>query len=309
MRVYIGSFSDDEAQELLKSLGKIGIKAELRPALYVDTSERYYIKGKMDELKEKYAGTILEEVLKKWDNYIKSARSIMEEGMKVKDFEEKFLDAVMPERKEIPSANELIEENLDKDKFEKADEKTKAELILDAIEKANKDKFGKAMEQFAKEFDLIVAIHGILELNEIRYDENDIMHGSLPENPMLKIYVDSDDAEELDLEVEFHVRIEKNVDVYANYIDALFELKKLGELTDEKPEIFDLLIMADIAGMIVDKIEGKIDLEEFIDGIKSLEKNGDKIRITMEAIDEILKSLEKAEIIKIKKGKIFMRKG
>jgi len=309
MRVYIGSFSDDEAQELLKSLGKIGIKAELRPALYVDTSERYYIKGKMDELKEKYAGTILEEVLKKWDNYIKSARSIMEEGMKVKDFEEKFLDTVMPERKEIPSANELIEENLDKDKFEKADEKTKAELILDAIEKANKDKFGKAMEQFAKEFDLIVAIHGILELNEIRYDENDKMHGSLPENPMLKIYVDSDDAEELDLEVEFHVRIEKNVDVYANYIDALFELKKLGELTDEKPEIFDLLIMADIAGMIVDKIEGKIDLEEFIDGIKSLEKNGDKIRITMEAIDEILKSLEKAEIIKIKKGKIFMRKG
>ncbi|OYT61120.1 hypothetical protein B6U81_03785 [Thermoplasmatales archaeon ex4484_30] len=308
MRVYIGSFSDDEAQELLKSLGKIGIKAELRPALYVDTSERYYIKGKMDELKEKYAGTILEEVLKKWDNYIKSARSIMEEGMKVKDFEEKFLDTVMPERKEIPSANELIEENLDKDKFEKADEKTKAELILDAIEKANKDKFGKAMEQFAKEFDLIVAIHGILELNEIRYDENDKMHGSLPENPMLKIYVDSDDAEELDLEVEFHVRIEKNVDVYANYIDALFELKKLGELTDEKPEIFDLLIMADIAGMIVDKIEGKIDLEEFIDGIKSLEKNGDKIRITMEAIDEILKSLEKAEIIKIKKGKIFMRK-
>jgi len=308
MRVYIGSFSDDEAQELLKSLGKIGIKAELRPALYVDTSERYYIKGKMDELKEKYAGTILEEVLKKWDNYIKSARSIMEEGMKVKDFEEKFLDTVMPERKEIPSANELIEENLDMDKFEKADEKTKAELILDAIEKANKDKFGKAMEQFAKEFDLIVAIHGILELNEIRYDENDKMHGSLPENPMLKIYVDSDDAEELDLEVEFHVRIEKNVDVYANYIDALFELKKLGELTDEKPEIFDLLIMADIAGMIVDKIEGKIDLEEFIDGIKSLEKNGDKIRITMEAIDEILKSLEKAEIIKIKKGKIFMRK-
>ena len=58
MRIYVGSFDDEEAEKITEDLRKAGIKTELRHALNIDMKDSYYIKGKINELKEKYAEEI-----------------------------------------------------------------------------------------------------------------------------------------------------------------------------------------------------------------------------------------------------------
>ncbi len=297
MRVYIGTFNEERADAVAEDLRKTGIRTELRHSLDVDIKSYYFLQGKLSELKEKYKEGKIAETIKEVSEHIEKAKSVLKDGIEVKEFEEKFLDLVMPERKKYEELKNLLKEKFDKK--EKFDEIVK-EIGIEKI-----DEF---FQHFLDEAQFMGYFHSLLEKNGIKY-ENEKMYGSLPADPFVKFYIDvsSREAEELGLEYEFEAFINKNVDVYANLVDVLYETKKIEKLCERKPEFADLLFMADIMASIVDKIKGKMDIDELIEEIGTIKEEEGEIHLTKEAINEILKALEKAEVIKIKKGKV-MRK-
>ncbi|RLF44580.1 MAG: hypothetical protein DRN29_08190, partial [Thermoplasmata archaeon] len=168
------------------------------------------------------------------------------------------------------------------------------------------EKFNEIVDDVLDEIYLISNLYQILKENGIRY-ENGKIYGKLEENPSIKIYIDATDeeAEKWELDYEYEAMVYKSIDIYANLIDIFYETKNLEKLAQENPLYSKLLFAADVMERILDKIEGKMDLNEFIEEIKMLKQNGNEIRITKPAINEILKALEKAEILKMKKGKII----
>ena len=105
MKLYIGSFSQEEAQKLAKELRKVRINTELKPALIVEVKKLYYFEGKISELKKKYAGTEIEEIIKNWEEYISTIKTVLKDGIDKEEFEENFLNALIPERKELNMSN------------------------------------------------------------------------------------------------------------------------------------------------------------------------------------------------------------
>ncbi|RLF47672.1 MAG: hypothetical protein DRN29_01900 [Thermoplasmata archaeon] len=302
MRVYIGTFGEGEAEVVAEDLRKAGIRTELKHSLNIEGEGSYSVQGKISELKEKYKEDRIAEEIKKMEEYMKKAREVMEDGMDKKDFEEKFLDLVMPERKEYAELRKTINERI-----KNADIVESGKIYDEIAKEIGKEKLEKYLNQFFREMEFMAYFHFLLEKNGIRYKDGK-MYGEVSEDPFIKIYihgVSDEEADKLDLRYELKALVDKRVDVYANLIDIVYETGRLEKLIKEKPEYSKLLFMADIVTMTLSKVEGKMDLNEYIDSIKILKQNGNEISLTRPAINEILKTLEKAELIKVKKGKIM----
>ena len=300
MRLYIGSYDEDKVDTVIQDLRKAGIKSELKPSLDAELQAFYFIEGKLGELKDKYKDDIISKKLKDIETKFDVARSIMKDGINVRDFEEIFLDKVLPERKKYEEIKKRLKEGSNK---EKSDDK----ISEDEFDEKELNNF---IDYFYEELELMSDFHSMLEMNGIRYDDEDKMYGKIDENPYIKMYIDVDggQAEELELKKEFETLVGKNIDVYANLIDVIYEIEKVEELCKNKPEYSKLLFMIDIVSEIIRKIEGKIDIDKLTDEIKMIEDKNIKIYLTPSAIKEILKTMEKAEIIKIKNGKVMLRK-
>jgi len=136
------------------------------------------------------------------------------------------------------------------------------------------------------------------------------LQGEISEDPYIKIEIEAspEDVEELDLKYKAIVRVEKLIDLYVNFIDFMYEIEKMEELTKKYPQLVDAMVISDIAGILIDKIEGKVDINDFIEKNKFLKEEKNEIMLTEDAIREILSSLEREEIIKVKKNKISLRK-
>ena len=307
MKLYIGSFGQEEAQELAKELRKARINTELKPALTVEIKKLYYFEGKISELKEKYAGTEIEEIIKNWEEYISTIKSVLKDGIDAEGFEENFLNALMPERKEL-NMKELLKEKLGK-KFDEAEDKEKDELFKKFIDEIGEEKFKKILEQLWLDYSIISDVKDFMKLNGFKYENK--IYGKIPDDPIIKDYVDIEDkeeAEKLGLKSNLDILIDSQVDTYADFIDAFYERKKLKNLIEEKPELSDILMIADIIEMILDKIEGKKDLDEIVGEIRNIKIKENEITLSEEAIKNILKELEREEFIKIKKGKVSLKK-
>ena len=293
MRLFIGSFAENVADRVIEDLRKGGVRAELRHSLYINSMVRYYIEGKIKELKEKYKEGEICELIKKWENYLQKVKEIYVDGMDEKEFRKKFLEVAMPESKKYDEIRELIEKDVD---IEEIEEKFGKEKL---------DEFGK---HFMEELNLVNQLHTILELNGIKYEKGK-MRGKLPDEFTLKIYLDIEDeeAKEYNAKTEMKIFVDKKIDVYANLIDTIYEIRKIERLCQEKREYTPLLLIADIIWMVKDKIENKIDLEKFKSKALHMEEGNKEIIINENALLEILKTMEKAELIKIKKGKIVLK--
>ena len=297
MRIYVGTFNEERANVVVEDLKNAGVRTELRHALDVDIKSYYFAQGKLSELRDKHKKGKIAKVLEEVSEHMEKAKSVLEDGIGIRDFEEKFLDLIMPERKKYEEIKKSLKETVERgEEFDKI------------VEEIGIDKINEFFNQIMEEADFMRYFHSVLEKNGIKY-ENEKMYGSLPADPFVKFYIDvsSREAEELGLEYEFEAFINKNVDVYANLVDVLYETKKLEKLCEKKPEFADLLFMADIMATMINKIKGKMDIDELIEEIKTIKEKEGEIHLTKEAINEILKALEKAEVIKIKKGKV-MRK-
>lgn len=308
MKVYIGSFLEEEIEEMAQALRREGIRIEIKPHLSVDIESIHYIEGKIGELKEKYNGTELEYVINKWEEYIDAIKNVFEEGIKLKEFENKLLDKLFPERKEVPDLRELIKDRMEEIK-ETEDWNKIDKIVKDALKEMDRDTTEKVFRQFEKEMETLSEIMIFLRMNGISF-EDEKLHGKISENPYIKIEIETspEDAEELDLKYKAIVRIEKLVDLYVNFMDFIYEIEKIEELTKKYPELVDAMVVSDVAGILIDKIEGKVDINDFIEENRFIKEGENEIMLTEDAIREILSSLEKEEIIKVKKDKISLRK-
>lgn len=303
MRVYMGTFDEKDVEDVLNDMRGAKIKTELRPFLNVHLEGSYFMEGRLSELKEKYGDSELKEIVAKWEEYIEKAREVMKDGIEEKEFEENFLDMVFSEEER------KIKKKIDNILGEGKDVETRMKLLNDAIKEMGEEKMNEFASQFMREFQLMNGVHEMLSLNGIKY-ENEKMYGEIPEDPMLRINVEIDEktAEKLNLEFTFDVYVDKRVSIYGNLMDIIYENKRLKELAMKMPDYMELPILSDIVNMMMEKIEGKMDVERFIEEVREMEEEGHHIRLTYAAIEEIIKTLEKMEFIKIKKGKIWLKK-
>lgn len=304
MRLYIGSFDENEAENVVSDLRKAGIKSELKPSLDTYLDVYYFVEGRLSELKDKYKRGMIAEILKEMESNLETAKSIIKDGIEIRDFEEEFLDRVMPERKKYAKMKDNIKNIFD--------EKSVEALLEEFNEKIDEKEFYNFIDHLYNEMNLITSIHSTLERNGIRY-ETEKMYGKIDENPYVKIYIDTDEsgAEEFDLQEEFETLVDKNVDVYANLMDIIYEIEKVEKLCVEKPQYSKLLFMANLVGRILKKIRGKngkMDVDQLIDEIKEMQEENGETRLTTAAINEVLKTMKKAEMIKIKNRTIALRK-
>ncbi len=290
MRLFVGSFEEDEVNEVVEDLRKAGVRSDLRHALNIDIEEKYYIEGKISELKEKYKEKKnVIEIINEVENYLEKARQMIEEGIDEKEFEEKFLNEVMPERKDFEDIRKEMRKGAIK--------------YEEIIEKFGKEKTKEYLDQFMYEIKFMSMIHSLLEKNGIEYREGK-MYGKIADDPYIKVYVEGETNE---LPHEMKIYITKNVDVYANLLDVLYEVDRVEKLAKEKNEYMPLLVVSTIVAKIMDGIKNKMDLEELINASKYFKQNGDEIFLTEDAVNEIIKTLEKGEIIRIKKGKVILK--
>ena len=94
---------------------------------------------------------------------MKKAREVMEDGMDKKDFEEKFLDLVMPERKEYAELRKTINERI-----KNADIVESGKIYDEIAKEIGKEKLEKYLNQFFREMEFIAYFHFLLEKNGIR---------------------------------------------------------------------------------------------------------------------------------------------
>jgi len=302
MRVYVGTFDEEKAEQVAEDLRKAGIKVELRHAIDLNTEGSYYIEGKLSELKKKFGDKFKE--IEEVEKHFAKAREFFHEGIKTKEFEEKFLNAVMPERKKFEEIRKFLRE---KAKGLKSVQDA-AKVFDEVAEKFGRENTEEYMLQFIDEMHYMNFFHSLLERNGIEY-KGDVMKGQIADDPFVKVYVEAKD-EEADEEVryEYRVFVRKSVDVYASMIDLLFEAKRLEEIVNNKKGRYaHLLFAADLMARFLDRIEGKRDLDAFMDEMEEIKEENGTIFVSRAAMNEILEALEKAELIKIKKGKIVRR--
>ncbi|MCD6572884.1 MAG: hypothetical protein J7K95_02165 [Thermoplasmata archaeon] len=294
MRLYIGSFDEDEVNEVVEDLRKAGVRSELRHALNIEISEKYYLEGKISELKEKYKERKrVMKVIEGIEDYFEKARQIMKDGIETKEFEENFLNLVIPERKEFEEMKKEMEKEKDLDK-----------AYSELLKKFGEEKTDEFIDEIMYEFKLTSFFHSLLEKNGIEYREGK-MYGKIAEDPYVKIYLEGDTPK--DLPHEMKVFIHKNVDLYANLLDVIYETNRIEKLAEEKKEYTPLLFAATIVAKIMDKIQNKMEAEELIQKSMHFKENGDEIILSEDAVKEIIKMLEKAEIIRVKKGKVILK--
>ncbi len=294
MRLYLGSFDEDEVNEVVEDLRKAGVRSELRHALDIEMEKKYYIEGKISELKEKYKERKeVMKIIEEMENHFEKARQIMKDGIETKEFEENFLNLIMPERKEFEEMKKEMEKEEDMDK------------VYDELSKKfGKEKTNEFLDEIMHEFKFMSFFHSLLEKNGIEYREGK-MYGEIAEDPYIKTYLEGDVPK--DLPHEMKVFIYKNVDVYANLIDVIYETERIEKLAEEKKEYTPLLFAATIVAKIMDKIQNKMEVEELIEKSTHFKENGDEIILSKDAVKEIIKMLEKAEVIRVKKGKIILK--
>jgi len=290
MRVYVGTFGEKEANEVVEDLRKSGIRSELRHSLKIDIKQKYYVEGNLNELKEKYKEGKIGKVIKNIENYFEKARELIKDGIDTKEFEEAFLNSVLPERKEFEEIRKDFKENMDEKGIE------------GLIKKYGKEKVNDFFDEEMYEIKFMPFIHSLLKENGIEYKDGK-MYGKVAENPHVKVYVDG----EISLPYETKVYISKYVDVYANLMDIIYETDRLEKIVKEKPLYLPLLFASITIAKIMNEMENKMELEQLIKKAKYFKQNGDEIYLTDEAINEIIKTLEKGEIIRVKKGKIVLK--
>jgi len=289
MRVYIGTFGENEANEIADELRKAGIRSELRHSLDATFYGTRYLEGKLKELKEKYkddekASDIIGEIEEYWN----ALQEIYRDGISVEEFENKIFDKILPESKEYED-------------IKKEMEKTKS--VDELIKKFGEERVKNFADYLEKEMNAHAIIIFLLSSNGIK-QENSILTGELPHDAYIKMEI----KEEIEsLPEKRRIVVEKNVDVYANIIDVIYKFEKIEKLIKEKEEFAPLLFIMDAIMHVMDLIENKMDVDKLKKKAKFIEDKEGYIIMEDDAIDEVLKTLEKAEIIRIKKGKIIMK--
>ncbi|AGK60475.1 hypothetical protein Asulf_00448 [Archaeoglobus sulfaticallidus PM70-1] len=286
MKVKIGSFSKHDGNEIAEELKKMGLNVEVKRYIEVTYEELTFLEGNLSKLKEMN----LPEV-SKWEEYINAAKEIIEqgieEGMMIKEFKDKFMERFLPEGgKDI---SEIIK------------------LKIEAGESVDEEEIKKALDFSIKKALLSYPIEKILELVEVQNDEDKI-EKRIPDDPYLSIPVmdfEGDLPEGVEVSSRIEAMVDEMVDIYTNVADILNLDERVEEL--DMDTATSLMAMYSLLVRVLEEAKEKKSIEKFISENMEMEVEDMHILVTKEAFAEILRDLEKAKLLKIKKGKVILR--
>ncbi len=209
-----------------------------------------------------------------WKKYTQVLRDLVREGMDVEAFEREFLKKAYPD--EFKLTEKLAQNDVTDEEF------------IDAVEAALKLSF------------VMSSVYSFLKLNGI--EVGDRVYGSLPENP--EIILEFDEEVEGSRKV-YYLEFTSTWDVSVDVMSVIRNEVKIEGIEGIAIDAASRVLLNILVG--VEETGNLEDLEEYAAGV--LESDGDEVYVDAEdALETVLKSLEKSGVIRIAGKKVKIRK-
>ena len=277
----LGEYYEDEARDIADQLKDIGMKVDIRTFTSSHLELFHYLEGRMSEIK----GEIDEEKFNRYARYLVALRKVLAEGATSENFREKIqleLDPQMDEKRR--QFCEIMGGGLSQEERE-AKRQESAGLMEDLLEMSNAESFADMT----------------LERNEINIGE--VVGGRL-DDPIVRIFADDVEDDESKLAKTTTVfTVEPRAAVYIDEFSAIFYEEIDEEFKEEYDEEYARLVfLGKLISELAEPTSGKIDMEAFSERCEfQLENSGDLLEINgRRAAEELARSLEKNDIIKVK---------
>ena len=277
----LGEYYEDVARDIADQLKDVGMKVDIRTFTNSHLELFHYLEGRMSEIK----GELDEERFNRYARFLVALRKVLAEGATSDNFRERLqleLDPQINEKRR--QFCEIMEGSLSQEELEVKRQES-AGLMEDLLDMSNAESF----------------VDMTLERNEIKIGEE---VGSRLDDPIIRIFADEEENDESKLARTTTVfTVEPRADVYVDEFSALFSEDIEEEFKDEYEEEYTRLVF--LGKLISDLTEpslGKIDMEAFSERCEfQMENNGDLLEISgRRAAEELARSLEKNDIIKVK---------
>lgn len=257
--------------EMAADLRRSGARIEIRELIEWEEDELFFISGKLSELRKISASEKLRGEIEKWERRITVLRKILEKGeVRYEEFLESFMKSEDPEVYE--SAKKLMAEDLD------------AEDLVSFAE--NAIKIGILMD----ELQLFLGKNGI--------EVGEFVRGNLPDDPEVTVILEEP------VEGARNLVVVDYFPLWELYVDVL---SLLGEEVDDRVLGCILAAISNIL-LNVEKVEDIEKLRELSSSIIDGE-NGEILINCEEIFETIVRSLEKAGIVRVSGKKIKIRRG
>jgi hypothetical protein len=257
--------------EMAADLRRSGARVEIRELIEWEEDELFFISGKLSELRKISASEKLRGEIEKWERRITVLRKILKKGeVRYEEFLESFMKSEDPEVYE--SAKKLMAEDLD------------AEDLVSFAE--NAIKIGILMD----ELQLFLGKNGI--------EVGEFVRGNLPDDPEVTVILEEP------VEGARNLVVVDYFPLWELYVDVL---SLLGEEVDDRVLGCILAVISNIL-LNVEKVEDIEKLRELSSSIIDGE-NGEILINCEEIFETIVRSLEKAGIVRVSGKKIKIRRG
>ncbi|MGC9514305.1 hypothetical protein [Methanocrinis sp.] len=291
----LGEYDEFEAADIAAHLKEAGMRVELKPFVSAFVDSAVYLEGRASELRERI------DDFEVYDRYIGALKAVLAEEAKAGEFTDRYLHLLDPSWKEKREAMAG---------FLEGDPAT-----LDEASGPPEEMMGRAADLL----EVLEAIHfmeNALELNEIKIEIEDGSRGELGPDPLLRIPIEPDEADESNEELIktiLAISFEKQVEVRLDEMATPLIKNVDDEFADEHVEEYYVICSM---GMIIDRLldppgdTKKIDQDEFREHLAFEEEMEDLVMMVdgTAAAEEIARALKKERIIKIKGDKIAWKR-
>jgi hypothetical protein len=284
----LGEYDEDEARDIADYLKDAGMKVDIRTSSYSSLEVFHFLEGRMSEIKNE----IDEEKFNRYARFLDAMRKVLAAGATSEDFRERLhieLDPQIIEKRKLFC--DYMEGNV-------------SNVSKEELEASISDSY-KLMENFIEVSSAESFIDLVLERNEIEIGE---FVGNTLDDPIIRIFAHEDKDEDS----KFHrtttsFTVEPIAEVYVDEFSALFSDEVDVEFKKEYPEDYARLsFLGRLIAKLMEPSPGKIDMEAFSEKCElQMESNGNLLELSgKRAAEELARSLEKNDIIKIKGGTI-----
>ncbi len=276
----LGEYQEDKARDIADYLKDAGMKVDIRTFTSSGVEVFHYLEGRMSEIKAE----LNEERFNRYARFIDALRKVLVKGVTSENFRENLqleLDPEINEKRKL--FGEIMGGCVNKDEGKEMQDSSK--IFGDLLEMSNAESF----------------VDLVLERNDIKIGDD--IDGRL-DDPVMRIFADEEDDDESKLaRTTTCFTIEPLAAIYIDEYSALFAEELDEEFKDEYEEEYSRLVL--LGKLIYELTEfpsGKMDLESFADRCEfQMEKNGYLLEINGKAAaEELARSLEKNDIIKVK---------
>ncbi|NPV62107.1 MAG: hypothetical protein HPY61_05655 [Methanotrichaceae archaeon] len=283
----LGEYCEEDAKLISKHLKNAGMKVELKAFIDSSIETKYYLLGRLSELKGKT------ENIDEFERYFRVAQSLLDKGVKPEEFEEKFLleiDPLMSEKRSLLTGQiEEFKKNHEANSDDDDEERPLTDILL-------------RLKEILEASKIIDFVDDAFQRNDIKIEESSVQI----EDPLLRIPVSSVGSipDSSLSRSTLSLNLEKTYGVYIDEFSAALE----EEIEDDFREAFPdecLKIMA-MGFLMKDMVEepgrGKTEIDDFAERCQmQFEKNGNQLDIDgRDVAEDLAKILEKNGVLKIK---------